>query len=242
MIQHKIVVTSAYKLKCKHILHIDAMFYSKYNDWEKAYTSALQEAERLGFHSLAVPALGTGTSFFFIFSFPIFPSIHMAISPITNVQLLYIYIAFLLFYRKSWVTRLLLLSWKNIFLALLALFNKSEIYQRCLLNNVVNGQCHRAKVAISSTLLWVLCIFVFLRSLSTVAIWVGTSSGQRTVRSKTNPEDTSVCDSGCGWQCHDEDVHGCSGTRKARRCCWKIKHVWQRWAREKATFPCHRCS
>lgn len=67
MIQHKIVVTSAYKLKCKHILHIDAMFYSKYNDWEKAYTSALQEAERLGFHSLAVPALGTGTSFLYLF-------------------------------------------------------------------------------------------------------------------------------------------------------------------------------
>ncbi|PVD29541.1 hypothetical protein C0Q70_08792 [Pomacea canaliculata] len=60
MARHNIVMTAAYKLKCKHILHIDALAHQKSGGWEKAYTVVLQEAEKRGLHSLAVPALGTG--------------------------------------------------------------------------------------------------------------------------------------------------------------------------------------
>lgn len=60
MHKHKRVVTSAPNLKCRHIVHIDVVFYMKSNDWKKAYTAVLQETEKRGFSSLAVPALGTG--------------------------------------------------------------------------------------------------------------------------------------------------------------------------------------
>lgn len=60
MREHKRIVTSAPNLKCKHIVHLDDEFYSKSNDWQNAYTAVLQEADKSGFHSLAVPALGTG--------------------------------------------------------------------------------------------------------------------------------------------------------------------------------------
>lgn len=62
MRRDKIVVTSAYNLKCKNILHIDAAFYNENNKWEKAYKAVLREAAKRGLHSLAVPALGTGES------------------------------------------------------------------------------------------------------------------------------------------------------------------------------------
>ncbi|XP_025094887.1 poly [ADP-ribose] polymerase 14-like isoform X2 [Pomacea canaliculata] len=61
MVQHKTVVTAAHNLKCKHIVHLDALFYRQLSDWEKAYTAVLQEADKIGLSSLAVPALGTGT-------------------------------------------------------------------------------------------------------------------------------------------------------------------------------------
>lgn len=60
MVQHKTVVTAAHNLKCKHIVHLDALFYRQLSDWEKAYTAVLQEADKIGLSSLAVPALGTG--------------------------------------------------------------------------------------------------------------------------------------------------------------------------------------
>lgn len=60
MHKHKRIVTSAPNLKCRHIVHIDVVFYMKSNDWKKAYTAVLQETEKRGFSSLAVPALGTG--------------------------------------------------------------------------------------------------------------------------------------------------------------------------------------
>lgn len=58
MCRDKLVVTSAYNLKCKNILHIDAAFYNQ--KWKKGYKAVLREAEKRGLHSLAVPALGTG--------------------------------------------------------------------------------------------------------------------------------------------------------------------------------------
>lgn len=37
-----------------------------YSDWEKAYTAVLEEAEKTGFASIALPALGTGKRFFIV--------------------------------------------------------------------------------------------------------------------------------------------------------------------------------
>lgn len=34
-----------------------------YSDWEKAYKAVLEEAEKTGFASIALPALGTGKRF-----------------------------------------------------------------------------------------------------------------------------------------------------------------------------------
>lgn len=67
MARHNIVMTAAYNLKCKHILHIDALSYKKPDVWEKAYTAILQEADKKGLHSLAVPALGTGNGNDYLF-------------------------------------------------------------------------------------------------------------------------------------------------------------------------------
>lgn len=60
MRKHKVVMTSAPNLKCRHIVHIDAEYYLKSNNWEKAYTAVLVETEKKRLHSIAVPALGTG--------------------------------------------------------------------------------------------------------------------------------------------------------------------------------------
>ncbi|PVD28735.1 hypothetical protein C0Q70_11329 [Pomacea canaliculata] len=60
MRKHKVVMTSAPNLKCRHIVHIDGEFYVKSNNWEKAYRAVLVETEKKGLHSIAVPAIGTG--------------------------------------------------------------------------------------------------------------------------------------------------------------------------------------
>lgn len=58
-----IVVSGAYELKCKHIIHLTAIEKSTVNyfhKWKTAITKCLQEAENIPVRSISIPALGTG--------------------------------------------------------------------------------------------------------------------------------------------------------------------------------------
>ncbi|KAK7496314.1 hypothetical protein BaRGS_00012479 [Batillaria attramentaria] len=61
MKQRGIAVTRAYRLMSKLIMHIDAQRFS--SDWEAGIKLCLDEAEKHGIHSLAMPAFGTGAAF-----------------------------------------------------------------------------------------------------------------------------------------------------------------------------------
>ncbi|KAK7458953.1 hypothetical protein BaRGS_00039037, partial [Batillaria attramentaria] len=61
MKQRGIAVTTAYRLTSKLIMHIDAQRFS--SDWEAGIKLCLDEAEKHGIHSLAMPAFGTGAAF-----------------------------------------------------------------------------------------------------------------------------------------------------------------------------------
>lgn len=60
MTHRKLVTTGAYNLRCKHIVHIDTVYYTNNDRLKTAYEDILEEAENLAVSSIALPAIGTG--------------------------------------------------------------------------------------------------------------------------------------------------------------------------------------
>ena len=54
------MITTAGNLAAKRIIHLDVNGVSGKNEWKKAISKCLQEAEKAQLSSLSFPALGTG--------------------------------------------------------------------------------------------------------------------------------------------------------------------------------------
>ena len=54
------MITTAGNLAAKRVIHLDVSGVSGKNEWKKAISKCLQEAEKAQLSSLSFPALGTG--------------------------------------------------------------------------------------------------------------------------------------------------------------------------------------
>ena len=54
------MITTAGNLAAKRVIHLDVNGVNGKNDWKKAISKCLQEAEKAQLSSLSFPALGTG--------------------------------------------------------------------------------------------------------------------------------------------------------------------------------------
>ena len=55
-----VMITTAGNLSAKRVIHLDVNGVNGKNDWKKAISKCLQEAEKAQLSSLSFPALGTG--------------------------------------------------------------------------------------------------------------------------------------------------------------------------------------